>query len=109
MSSWASTTPKRAFAKGEAGKKLTPDVLNLANEFKLVDGELLLDVKPFKTWLKRGQAVPPSAREVYAEELLVLASKFYEFGGESVARAVAQLFALAADVMGKTIEDGPTK
>jgi len=109
MTSWASATPKRAFAGGEKGTKLAPEILNLANEFKLVDGELLLDVKPFKTWLKRGQAVPASSRELYAEELLVLASKFYEFGGESVARAVAQLFALAADVMGKTIEDGPTK
>ncbi len=29
----------------------------------------------------------------------------YELGGESVARAVAQLFALAADVMGKTIQE----
>lgn len=77
----------------------------LAAEFKLVDGELLMETKPFKAWLKHGNALPAQAREPYAEELLTLASKLYEFVGESVARAVAQLFALAADVMGKTIQE----
>ena len=105
MTSWATSTPKRSFAGG--GTTLNDDILSLANEFKLVDGELLVDPKPYKTWLKRGQAIPASKRELYAEELLVLAARFYEFGGESMARAVAQLFALAADVMGKTIEDNP--
>ncbi len=101
--SWATASPSKG-RPGTAAQPLAKDIQALAQEFKLVDGELFMDTKPFKAWLKRGQAVPQSARDLYAEELLTLASKFYEFGGESVARAVAQLFALAADVLGKTIQ-----
>lgn len=100
MTSWAT-----ASTKSSNPDKLSPEIQLLANEFKLVEGELFMASKPFKAWLKRGQAVPATMRERYAEDLLVLAAKFYEYGGESVARAVAQLFALAADVMGKTIQE----
>ena len=101
MKAWGAGSPKKA----AAAAVLAPQIQTLAADFKLVDGELLMQTKAFKAWLEHGNALPAAARESYAEELLPLASKFYEFGGESMAKAVAQLFALAADVMGKTIQD----
>ena len=76
----------------EPRAKLTTTIQALAKEFKVANGALFLESKTFKAWLKRGQGLPAAKREQYAEELLVLASKFYEFGGESAAKAVAQCF-----------------
>lgn len=84
---------------------LNKRILMLVNDFKLTDGEMRLPPKLFAVWLKRVQSVPSTKREVFAQELLSLASKFHEEGGDAMARAIAQLVALAADVMGQSIEE----
>lgn len=82
--------------------KLHAAVAAVAKSFKVFDGRLAMPVVQFKEACKAIAAVPATEGRICGRDLVALAVRFEREAGADAGEAVAQLYALAAGVMGKT-------
>lgn len=88
------------------------DVQCIADSFVIENGMPQLPKHQLKFWGNYLKTIPFENHKIVIAELVAMAVKFQELGGESTAKAIAQLFVLAGVVLGasaiilKQMQDG---
>jgi hypothetical protein len=80
---------------------LSHDVKALTKAMQLIDGKLLIPPARFTAWREKHEQVDSVYAQALASELLAVAIRFHREGGKSAAEAIAQLYMLCADLIGR--------
>lgn len=79
--------------------QLSPRVKKLAKDFALRDGHFCLTDEKLKSWVSDLSLIPETERKACATEILALAMRFEEEGGEPAGLGAAQLYYCAAGLI----------
>ncbi len=104
MSEWKAGASKKR-VEG-AARYFAKEILKVAADIKMVgDGKLMIAQTTFKEWRKKLKAIAADKKNDLAEELLILAGRFFREVGEQATEVIAQLMVLAADLTGATFDE----
>jgi hypothetical protein len=103
VSAWNSQSKKKA---ADAGRAFAKEIIKLAADIKLVgDGKLMIAQTTFREWRVKLKTITGDRKNELAEDLLVLAGRFFRQVGAQATEVIAQLMVLAADLTGASIDN----
>lgn len=109
MAAWKAGSGSGGKIKAKAAHGFGKDLLKLAADIKVVgDGNLMMASTTFRAWRSTLLTLPPDKKTDLAEQVLILAGRYFREVGEPATDAVAQLLVLAGDLTGATVSPEDT-
>ncbi len=103
MAAWKAGSSSKIKAKPAHG--FGKDLLKLAADIKMVgDGNLMIASTTFRAWRTKLSTLAQDKRADLAEQVLILAGRYFREIGEPATDAVAQLLVIAGDLTGATMK-----
>ena len=105
MAAWKAGAGK---IKAKAAHGFGKDLLKLAADIKMFgDGKIMIASTTFRAWRTKLAALDEAKKSDLAEQVLILAGRYFREVGEQATDAVAQLLVLAGDLTGAAPREEP--
>jgi len=105
MAAWK---PGAGKIKAKASHGFGKELLQLAADIKMAgDGKIMIASAAFRAWRTKLSQLAEAKKSDLAEQILILASRYFREMGEQATDAVAQLLVLAGDLTGAVLSQEP--